>query len=609
MLVLAAATSLLALGLPSGAVAEEGQQRSEWLIGFDGPPDRGQLERIERSGGEVVRGLRGLPVVLAELPERSVEQIEDGEGVRYVEPNGQVRALGDELPWGVERVDAPGAWTAGQEADAWGNEDGAGDGVTVAVLDSGITHDDAFDHLTMECTNIAEDAEDGDCEDVYGHGTHVAGTIAAAHESRTPGIAAGVDLHDVKVLDDDGVGTHADIAEGILEASAPDREGDVGQADVINMSLGGGSNNTVESAVEAAAERGVLLVAAAGNGGNPGGNNDSVSYPANYDEVIAVAATDEDDERATFSSTGPGVEIAAPGVDIPSTWPEDGDHDFDCEEDCDYHNGSGTSMASPHVAGAAALALAADPDRSAEEVRTDLTATAEELDASDNEVGAGLLDAAALLEWTLADEDDGDNGEDDEHGAITGQVTDADTEEAIRGATVTAEGGGERESTTTTDEGSYKLELPEGDYTVTAEADDYEPATSDAEVEAGETSKVDFELASKPDDDEESEGDVSISSIDYDTRGGRDNDRHLDITVSLVDENGEPVTDTHLEIEIDRDDGAETWTFSDDTGDQGSVRFTINNHDPGCYQATVTDVGTHDWDGKTPEDNTHGCEE
>lgn len=595
------AVALLAWGLPVGALAGQGEERAEWLIGFDGPPDRGQLERVERSGGEVVRELSGLPVVLVELPERAVEQIAGGEGVRYVEPNGQMWAMDTSLPWGVERIDAEGAWETGETAGAWESESGedAGEGVTVAVLDSGITHEYAFEDPPVHCTDIAED---GDCEDVFGHGTHVAGTIAASHETLTPGIAPNVALHDVKVLGDDGSGTHAEIAEGI--AVAADGDGDVGPADVINMSLGGGSNSAVEDAVKSAEESGVLLVAAAGNGGNPGGNNDSVSYPANYEQVVAVAATDQDDERATFSSTGPGVEIAAPGVDIPSTWPEEGDHDFDCDEDCDYHDGSGTSMASPHVAGAAALAFAVDQGHSHEDVREALTASAEPLNAPEHQVGAGLVDATELLDQVLDDEE----SEEPETGAIAGTVTDdADDPTAIEGAEVSVEEVDE--ATATTDEdGVYEIaDLPEGEHTVTAAADGYESATQSLEVDENGEATANFELTAE---EEPEAGTVTVDEVAYETRGGRDDDRHLEITITVVD-NGEPVADVDVDAILDRVDGTETesWSFSGTTDSDGTVTFTRNNHDDGCYTTTVEEVDTDGWDEDTPDNEYGDCEE
>ena len=154
---------------------------------------------------------------------------------------------------------------------------------------------------------------------------------------------------------------------------------------VVNMSLGASSAPfAAELAMNAAYSAGVLLVAAAGNSGNRFGIGDNVTYPARFCTVIAVAATTQSDDRASFSSTGPAVEIAAPGVGISSTFNDGG-----------YRQFNGTSMASPHVAGVAALVIAGEAGLSVSDVRARLRDTADDLPPAgrDNHTGYGLVDA------------------------------------------------------------------------------------------------------------------------------------------------------------------------------------------------------------------------
>ena len=216
-----------------------------------------------------------------------------------------------------------------------------GAGVKVAVIDTGVNcgHPDLAGH----CFNGYDFVNnDGIAMDDQGHGTHVAGTIAATRNgeaSTVVGVAPGADIYAVKVLDQNGSGFYSDIIAGVEWATQNGMQ-------VTNNSYGGSSGSaTLEAAFRAAAAAGVVSVAAAGNSGTQAGTGDNVGYPGKYSSVIAVAATDINDARASFSSTGPAVQIAAPGVNIKSTIMNGG-----------YQGGwNGTSMATPHVAGVAAL--------------------------------------------------------------------------------------------------------------------------------------------------------------------------------------------------------------------------------------------------------------
>ncbi|MFD1513372.1 S8 family serine peptidase [Halomarina rubra] len=288
------------------------------------------------------------------------------------------------LPWGVDRVDA----------DVAHDEGATGAGVDVAVVDGGI----AADHPDLRAA-LADPSVEGnhrawvDCEgencpypwaDDGDHGTHVAGTVAAAEDGGVVGVAPEATLHALKVCSAGGGCRTSDIVAAIRHAA------DQGW-DVVNLSLGSpAASPALEAAGQYARAAGVVLVAAAGNRGQP----DSVGYPAAYDEFLAVAATTIDDEVAAFSSRGPEVDVAAPGEGVCSA--VGGGHDVL----------DGTSMAAPHVTGAAAQLLAAGV--SPDEVRDRLLATAEDLGASDTAQGAGLLDVAAALDYDSGDDGTGD---------------------------------------------------------------------------------------------------------------------------------------------------------------------------------------------------------
>jgi subtilisin family serine protease len=273
------------------------------------------------------------------------------------------------VPWGVSRVNAPAAWSSGQGA-----------GVKVAVIDTGIdcTHPDlkcdfsSGVDLLDETSNPMDDNE---------HGTHVAGTIAGrGNGGGVLGVAPKATLIPVKVLDADGAGSLSDIVKGINWATNAG-------VDVINMSLGGPAGSAaLQRAVERALSAGVVVVAAAGNSGP---NPNTVGFPGGYPGVIAVAASDSNDQVASFSSRGDAVAFIAPGVNIKSTVPGGG-----------YKALSGTSMASPHVAGLAALAVERGA-KGPEGVRAAFSSASSKLCSpsaclAPTSEGAGMIDAAKL---------------------------------------------------------------------------------------------------------------------------------------------------------------------------------------------------------------------
>jgi subtilisin family serine protease len=232
-----------------------------------------------------------------------------------------------QIPWGVQRVGAPQAWARTQ-----------GEGAPVAVIDTGIdaTHPDLAGQVAGG-VNILDPQHPDNWKDDEGHGTHVSGTIAGSGQNGgIAGVAPKAKLWAVKVLDKDGNGTYDDVIAGIEWAMNHGIK-------IANMSLGAHEGSEpLHRAVQAALAKGMLIVAAAGNSGG------TVGFPGAYPEAVAVGASDSADHVAPFSSRGPEVAYIAPGVEITSTKLGGG-----------YTNMSGTSMASPHICGLAALAFAA----------------------------------------------------------------------------------------------------------------------------------------------------------------------------------------------------------------------------------------------------------
>jgi len=355
-----------------GAFAAQQADMERVLIGFRGQAD---AALVRAHGGQVIREFVNIPAVAANLPARAIEALRHNPRIAYVEPDPIAYAIEDTLPWGVDRIDA-------DVVQGTGN---TGLGIKVAIIDTGIdgTHEDLSVVGGASFVDYTDQWQDDE-----GHGTHVAGTAAALDNGLgVIGVAPGASLYAVKVLDYTGSGYYSWIVAGIDWAIS-------NNIDVINMSLGGSSGSTaLEDVCNRAYNAGIVIVAAAGNEGNPPGKGDNIGYPARYDSVIAVGATDQSDSRAKFSSTGPALEIMAPGVDILSTHPMDM---------YGYAIGSGTSMASPHVAGVAALVLAADSTLSNVQVRERLTTTAEPIgdgspSSRSEKYGYGLVDAEAAV--------------------------------------------------------------------------------------------------------------------------------------------------------------------------------------------------------------------
>lgn len=259
-----------------------------------------------------------------------------------------------------------------EAANAWDTTAGDSD-VIIAIVDTGIDpgHPDLADKL-LPGHDFAN--SDSDARDDNGHGTHVAGIAAAITDNGAgvAGICRRCRILPVKALSAGGSGSNSAIANGIVWAANAG-------AKVINLSLGGPySSNTLREAVDYAHERGALVVAAAGNS-----NTSQCGYPACYDNAVAVAATDANDQRASFSNYGQWVSISAPGVSILSTWLGG-----------DYREASGTSMASPVVAGVAGLVASQFPNEGPREWRMRIETAAEGVGSN---LGSGRVNAARAV--------------------------------------------------------------------------------------------------------------------------------------------------------------------------------------------------------------------
>lgn len=296
--------------------------------------------------------------------------------------------VGASLDRSTGQINAPAAWALGYQ----------GKGVKVAVLDTGVdqTHPDLAGRVSL----TKDFSGSGGTTDVFGHGTHVAsivgGTGAASGGSRK-GVASQADLLVGKVLGDDGYGSESQVIEGMEWAAAQG-------AKVVNMSLGSDETtdgtDPMSAAVDEITERtGTLFVVAAGNNGEAG--TETIGSPGAADEALTVGAVDRDDSLAPFSSRGPRVgdaavkpDVTAPGVDIVAA--RAAGTTLGTPVDEYYVAASGTSMATPHVAGAAALLAQEHPDWGARELKDALISTAHTVSGTlPTEQGGGRIDLAS----------------------------------------------------------------------------------------------------------------------------------------------------------------------------------------------------------------------
>ena len=371
------------------------QERSERIVRVE----RGS--RFERDNQTIIVKFQGenrerrIRISVDDDVEGAIEKYKNRKDVVYAEPNyiARVASVPNDpyysYQWHIKQIGAEQAWDISK-----------GSGAIVAVIDTGIARvSDLQNTVFVQGYDFANN--DSNPTDDNGHGTHVAGTIAQStnNSAGAAGIAHEASLMAIKALKRDGSGTYADIADSIRYAA------DNG-AHVINMSLGGPVSTTyLEEAVAYAYNKGVTIVAAAGNDGQ---NN--VSYPAAYNMyVIAVGATRYDKQKASYSNYGSKLDIVAPGGDTSVDQNGDGYGDGILQQTFSrspnnpgYYFYQGTSMATPHVSGVAALLVAHGNAQNPSEIRSALESTAQDLGSIgwDPMFGNGFLNASAALEWT-----------------------------------------------------------------------------------------------------------------------------------------------------------------------------------------------------------------
>ena len=360
---------------PSGAPYVAG----ELLVAYE-PGTSAQTEQavVRRSGGQTAEELSGRIRLLAfpgirrntseqareRALQRRLEDLRDEPGVAAADYNHIYRAsfVPDDPryagQWGLRRAAFPGAWN-----------DSRGAGVKIAIVDSGLdsNHPDIGGKISAQRDFVADDAV---ANDPHGHGTHVAG-IAAALTDNSKGVAGGClscKLLVARVLNERGNTDAFTLMSGINWSAN-------NGADVINLSLNGPDNGSLETAINNAAASGAVIVASAGNNGEP-------RYPAAYQKVIAVSATNKNDGHPSFSNQGNYVDLAAPGTNILSTWAGGG-----------YAGASGTSESAPFVS--ALAGLLASEGKTATEIRRRMQSTATDLGASgdDPKFGHGRINA------------------------------------------------------------------------------------------------------------------------------------------------------------------------------------------------------------------------
>jgi len=370
------------------------------IVGFHKKPHAIERALVRRNNGVVRRRFRTINALSASMTEHAITKLQNDPRVAYVEEDALVQIVDAEFSsleyqasWGVARIEAASVHA----------ENIKGAGVKVAVLDTGID----YNHPDLDANykagvNYVDISRFQEPMDDHGHGTHVAGILAAElNGAGVVGVAPSVSLYAVKVLNSDGNGRLSDVIAGIEWAVA-------NGMDIVNMSFKTEDSPALADACAQAYESGVLLVAAAGNTGWWGGY---VDYPARYPSVIAVGATTANDALYYNSAKGADVDIVAPGTAVYSSM-----------NNGNYGTLTGTSQAAPHVAGVAALILSAglsdlnfDGIRNNKDLRLQVYNAAFDLGVpgKDDIYGFGLVNAQAAtvenLEWLRRQRSDRDH--------------------------------------------------------------------------------------------------------------------------------------------------------------------------------------------------------
>lgn len=356
------------LFLPSHIFAEE---TDTYLI----YADESQLEEIKLQYGVVKKEFEELPLVELKLSESEKAALQQQFSSAEIYPNRQYQTAADEVSPTFSMIKS-----APKQAAPY-----TGKGVRVAVLDTGIDTEHPDLKVAGGVCTAAVCASKVPYDDNFGHGTHVAGIIAAQQNNKgIIGLAPNVQLYAIKSLNNKGNGSSAQITKGVEWAIQ-------NKIDILNLSLSISEHDRpLELMLKKAYDNGMVIVSAAGNEGGTG-QMDTMTYPGKYASVIAVGAVNNSLTRDENSSIGPTLELAAPGLDIYSTYPKELD-DWDYVVD-GYRQLSGTSMAAPHVSGVLALYKEQHPGLSNVKLREILQSTAKDLGKAgrDELYGFGLV--------------------------------------------------------------------------------------------------------------------------------------------------------------------------------------------------------------------------
>lgn len=541
----------------------------------------------------------------ASVPDAAVARLSKDPRVAYVEQD-QIATISATIdPTGIRRIDGDTVTNTVGTTLIDGVDDVRVD-VDVAVLDTGVD----IDHPDLNVFSVVSYAG-GDGDDGNGHGTHVSGTIGALDNGgdNVVGVAPGARIWAVKVLNNGGSGRYSNIIAGVNYVAA-----NADQIEVANMSLGGGNSAALCTAVNNAVAAGVTFAVSAGNSSA----NASNYSPASCTDVITVSAladfdglagglgsstcrSDVDDTFANFSNYGSTVEIIAPGVCILSTWKSGG-----------YNTISGTSMSSPHVAGAAAL-LAASGVATPAAILTALQTTGtDQWNASDDgdatkepllnvnnaaynpatvsggEEPALTNDAPVVGITAPADAANPASGADV---TFTGTATDTEDDNAALTASISwsSSKDGALGTGGSLTIGDDEAALSDGIHTITASVTD--SGAVDGTNAKSDNASISITMGTPP-----ILAPFEVASVEYAASGGRSHDKNLTIAVTI----SPGVLGTSVSIELTNDNGG-SWVGSGTTDEAGVVGWNLKNAPPGCYTTVVTDLDGMDPTPTTPD--------
>lgn len=527
-------------------------------------------QEIKKHSGRIDRKLNKINTIVLQVPQSQEDQtmaaLVLNPKVEYSELDYIAQALdfpSDSAPsdpsfatnqWGLENtgqtiqghlgkvnadINAQGAW-----------QTTLGAGIKVAVLDSGI--DASHPDLSGKIDLSQDFTGSGTTDDMYGHGTHVSG-IVAANTNNAMGISGtcpSCHLLNGKVLDNNGSGAYSWIANGIVWAT------DNG-AKVINLSLGGSAGSlTLQNAINYALSHNVVVVAAAGNSGTG-----APLYPAAYANVVSVAATNNVDQKASFSNYGANVSVAAPGESIYSTFPT---HTFALKTQYgmsnNYDFGSGTSMATPMASGVAGLIWSTSYGTNSDAVRNRLFSTADQIAGTGTYWHYGRINAAKAVAA----------------GTPVASASPSATPIASASATPVASASAVPTSTPIPTPSPSPTSQP----TVLPTAS---PKPSASPINGIATS-------------------TKVTSITYQPYGGLGNNQYLRVSVTVNNNLNKVVPNATVMMTLKNSTTGQTWSAGGATNTFGTAIFTLYFVPAGTYSTTVTNVaaGGLSWDGVTP---------